>query len=445
MIEDVKPSAKRVQKHHVHKIVEQVQTQNNLPSNPPQQRPQPPGIADAHPKVDFDIDELAIDDSPPVGVAPDDTQPEQSGPMKPKSNWKDKFKFSWPPKKKEWITSLVIVLFCGSAVAFILTHTGTKPVASAAIVPANKVKKVPVSDLVPSTLSGLPVNPAVNKIPVTALMVENSDFARPQAGLSQAGVVFEAIAEGGITRFMALYQDTSPGNIGPIRSARPYYLQWALGFDASLAHVGGSPDALNDINAWGVKDLNEFYNSGAYHRISSRAAPHNMYTSIAALNQVEASKGYNSVNFTGFPRKKESALTTPTAKSVNMNISWSDYAVHYDYDSATNSYNRSEGGAAMVDSNTGTQLSPKVVVAMIVPLSQGALDSTGAYYSDYQVVGNGAVYVFQDGGVTQGTWSKASPTSQITFSDQSGKPIKLNPGQTWLTALGSAGDLSYSP
>src|SRR5581483_6348891 len=112
---------------------------------------------------------------------------------------------------------------------------------------------------VASTLTGLPVDPSVNKRQVTAVMIENSLDARPQSGLDQAGIVFEALAEGGVTRFMALFQDTQPDYIGPVRSARPYYIQWLLGYDAAYAHVGGSPDALNDITAWHVKDLNQFY------------------------------------------------------------------------------------------------------------------------------------------------------------------------------------------
>src|SRR5262249_15833287 len=159
-----------------------------------------------------------------------------------------------------------------------------KPVVAAAKPKKVIAQKVTAPAVTLSTLSGLPVDPAVNQRPVTGVMIENSVQARPQSGLNQAGVVFEAIAEGGITRFLALYQDTTPDNVGPIRSARPYYEQWALGFDAGYAHVGGSPEALNDIKAWGVRDLDQFYNSGSYHRISSREAPHNVYTGITTLN-----------------------------------------------------------------------------------------------------------------------------------------------------------------
>ncbi|HET9098515.1 MAG TPA: DUF3048 domain-containing protein [Candidatus Saccharimonadales bacterium] len=397
-------------------------------------------------KADFDIDELSLDND----VAEDEEENKDNpapgeGKKVPKANWLKRLKMKWPPGKKEWAATLIIVLVCGGITGFVLSHSGPKPVAEAAVIHTKAKPKPAVPTTVPSTLSGLPVTPAQNKLPVTAVMIENSDGARPQAGLSQAGVVFEAVAEGGITRFMALYQDQAPTNVGPIRSARPYYLQWALGFDAALAHVGGSPDALNDIQAWGVKDLNQMYHSSYYHRISTRQAPHNVYTGIPTLNQLEAAKGYTTSNFTGFERKPDSPAKVANAASINMNPSWSDYKVHYDYDSATNSYNRSEAGTPMVDSNTAKQLSPKVVIGLIIPQTQGQLDTTGAYYTVYQVVGSGQAYVFQDGTVEVGTWTKPSPTAQISFKDASGNTLKLNAGQTWITALGASNLLSYSP
>jgi hypothetical protein len=376
------------------------------------------------PIVDFSINE--------------DGETEEKDPKKKKPS---KTRRKWhPTKKEEWFTSLAFILICGVVVAFVVSHSGQKPIAHAAVI-AKKVAPVQSTNgLVPSTLSGLPVSPSLNKQAVTGVMIENSDFARPQAGLSQASVVFEAIAEAGITRFLALYQDTAPTNIGPIRSVRPYYEQWALGFDASVAHVGGSPEALADIKSWNVKDLDQFYNSGAYHRISSRAAPHNMYSSIGALQQLEAKKGFTSTNFSGFPRKQANPLKTPTVNSINLTISGPDYAVHYGYNATTNSYNRSEAGAPHTDSNTNKQLSPNVVIAMVVPYSLEA----DKYHSDYTVIGTGQVFVFQDGNETKGTWTKTSPSSQISFKDVNGKTIALDPGQTWITAVVSPTDVSAS-
>jgi hypothetical protein len=275
-------------------------------------------------------------------------------------------------------------------------------------------------------------------------MIENSDEARPQSGLSQAGVIFEALAEGGITRFLALYEEGQPSSIGPIRSARPYFIDWLLPFDAAYAHVGGSPDALSEIQALNVKNMDEFYNGNYYSRISSREAPHNVYTSMARLQTLEQSKGWTTSNFAGFPRKADTPSKSATVTSINFNPSASDMAVNYQYDPTLNSYKRSEGGAPMIDANTGKQLEPKVVIAIVVPWTDGALDASGAYYTDYSNIGSGTAYVFQDGVVTPGVWQKSSQTSQIQFNTASGIPIKLNAGQTWITTVGSVDEVSYN-
>lgn len=375
-----------------------------------------------------------VNDTPNAGV-------EQATPVAKKSKWKRFNKLNWPPGKKEWGIFIILLLLIGGGVAYAVFHHDTP----ATIKPIPKV--APGDPTVPSTLTGLPVDPSVNKRTVTAVMVENSVDARPQSGLGQAGVVFEAVAEGGVTRFMALYQDTAPDNVGPIRSARPYYVQWSMAFDAGYAHVGGSPEALADIKAWHVRDLDQFSNGGSYHRVSSRAAPHNVYTSISALNQLEVQKGYDTSVYSGFVHKKKAVPTKqpPTAKSISLALSGPVYNAHYDYNAKTNSYDRSVGGAPQIDANTNKQISPTVAIAMVVPYSYGALDSSGAYYSEYGVIGSGPVYIFQDGGVITGTWTKKGNTDQITFTGSDGQPIKLNPGQAWVTAVSGAGNVSYSP
>jgi hypothetical protein len=359
------------------------------------------------------------------------------------------------------IVASLLVLSIGSGSAAYFVVQGHKPKATAIALPKKQVKKAPVITTVASTLTGLQVDPSVNKRPVTAIMIENSPDARPQSGLDQAGVVFEAIAEGGITRFLTLYQDSQPDYIGPVRSVRPYYEQWALGFDAPIAHVGGSPESLVNINVWGIKDLDQFYNSGAYQRVSTRAAPHNVYTSIANLNEIEAKKGYTSSTFIGFARKAEqpykapvasnTKTTTPSkttpdsrtvANGVNLNISSSLYNVHYDYDASTNSYKRTMAGQPHIVVNGAgvqTQVTPKVVVALVMSYS---IQSDGKH-SVYGTIGTGQLFVFQDGTVTPGTWSKADNKSQFQFADNDGHPLTLNPGQTWLTAIGSAGNVTY--
>ncbi|MEI7759006.1 MAG: DUF3048 domain-containing protein, partial [bacterium] len=347
-------------------------------------------------------------------------------------------------KRKAIFLALIIILLLviGGGIYLALNPNKKLPVVSIKKSTPDVVKP----KLVPSTLTGLPVDPSVNNRTVTAIMIENSIDARPQSGLDQAGVVFEAIAEGGVTRFMGVFQDTQPSYIGPVRSARPYYIQWALGFNAAYAHVGGSPDALADLNAWNVRNIDQFANSAAFQRISSRYAPHNVYTSIAQLNTVENTKGWTSSNFKGFIRKADTPAKTPTASNLSFTLSGPIYNPSFTYNPSTNNYTRSENGAVHnVISQSGvlTPITPKVVVALITPLGQGALDSSGAYYSDYNVLGAGQAMIFQDGTEITANWNKQNSTDQITFTDNSGNPIKLNAGQTWLTAVATSANVSY--
>lgn len=396
-------------------------------------------------------------------------------PAEPKVNTHETTKKHWwqfrlqrPRTKKQkliWAAAILVILLTATTTTWALTRSGQTTVAKTTKKAAPK--KVIAPKIIYSTLSGLPVPDAsVNQRTITGVMIENSIDARPQSGLGEASVVFEAVAEGGVTRFLALFQDTAPANIGPVRSARPYYVSWALGFNAAYAHVGGSVDGLADITAWHVQDMNQFYNAGSFHRTTDRDAPHNVYTSIATLNQLEAAKGYSS-SYTGLARKADqlyvapaaatSTSTTTTTKtkpapaadtrtvanSIDFALSGYTYDPHYDYVAATNSYNRSEAGEAHIDANTNKQISPRVVIAMVLPLVRGALDSSGAYYSNYTTTGTGQAYIFQDGTVTQGQWNKADNNAALTFTDSAGTPIPLDRGTTWISAVSGTGQVTY--
>lgn len=356
----------------------------------------------------------------------------------------------WFSQLRPW-QKILCVLFTIAVVlgvsigAYALFGNSEKPVpAPKKVVPTvQKPVEPPKPTTIASTLTGRQVAPEINSRQVTAVMIENSSDARPQGGLQQAGVVFEAIAEGGITRFIALFQDTDTESIGPVRSVRPYYISWAQGFDAAIAHVGGSPEALQIIRDRGLKDMDQSYNSKFFQRVTFRYAPHNVFTSTAQLRQLQDSKGYTNSNYTGFARTatKGTPANPVTAGKISVNISSANYASSYTYDPATNTYARSLAGAPHTDITTKTQITPDVVVAMVVNYSIHA----DGIHSVYDTLGGGQVYVFQNGSVTTGTWAKPDHTAQITFSDSSGKPILLNPGQTWITAVNSAGKVTYTP
>ncbi len=406
-----------------------------------------PQQAQQAPQQDLPIDdsdadaplEPAMPASLPYGSAPASGQATTSR----KRSFKERLRSL---SKKQWalIISLTVLVLAGGGVgAYALFFNKPKPVAHAPV-QTHKAVTPPKPTTVANTLSGRQVDPSINTRPVLGVMIENSTDARPQSGLNDAGVVFEAVAEGGITRFLALFQDKNPPYLGPVRSVRPYYIQWAMGFDAGIAHVGGSPEALQNMKDWKAKDLDQFTNGAYFHRITSRAAPHNVYTSMDQLFDLSNKKGYSSSTFTGFPRKTAAPSKTPTAKTIDFTISGSAFNVHYDYDAANNRYMRSEGGAphnVVDEKGTATQLAPDVVVALV--MAQG-LNADGIH-TTYASLGSGHAYVFQDGTVTEGTWKKNSQNEQLTIVDDAGKPIKLNPGQTWLTAVADTSRVASKP
>lgn len=298
--------------------------------------------------------------------------------------------------------------------------------------PSPKVMAKEQPTIYRSPLTGKQVDSeAATKQLVTAIMIENSPDARPQSGLKEAGVVFGAIAEGGIIRFLALYQESKPQLIGPVRSLRPYYIDWLAPFDPSVAHIGGSANALKEIRNGQYKDIDQFFNAQAYWRATDRYAPHNVYTSFQKLDELNKSKGFTTSNFTGWPRKLDSPNASPTAKKINIDVSSPTFDEAYEYDPADNNYKRSHGTGAHTDREAG-QYTPKTVVVIKVPTHIGFEDG---YREQMTTTGHGQAYVFQDGILVEGYWQKSDRKAQMKFYDKFGRPIPFNIGQTWITVI----------
>lgn len=291
-----------------------------------------------------------------------------------------------------------------------------------------------------SPLTGVATEEALTKRHVTAIMIENSPDARPQSGLKDAGVIFEAVAEGGITRFIALYQEGRPGLVGPVRSVRPYYVEWAAGFDPAVAHIGGSARALQMIRSgsYGV-DMDQFFNAGSYWRATDRYAPHNVYTNFDRMDALAAAKGKTASTFTFAQRVDEKAAKTPNASRINIGVSSGSFNVDYEYDAASNSYVRKQGGELHTDREAG-QLQPKVVIALRVQMSHAFEDGNREQIA---TTGSGQGYVFQNGTVAEVTWSKADAKSPLVLTGADGKPVSLVRGQTWITALAASRNVSW--
>lgn len=378
----------------------------------------------------------------PVFKTPEEySEPEEIIEVEPPKKEKKKLlsRFKNLSKKQRMLVLLAIgIILIGITYGALALFTKDPPAPPAESIAAKPEPEKPTTE--PSRLTGVQVKPELNKLPVTAVMIENSPDARPQSGLRDAGVVFEAIAEGGITRFLTLFQEAQPGYIGPVRSVRPYYLDWVTAFDAPIAHAGGSAQALAQLRSTNLKDLEAFQNPNYYQRVSTRFAPHNLYTSRKQLLELQKTKGWTSSNFTGFIRKeKEEPLKTPLARTISLNISGFNYNPSFTYNPKTNGYLRKLAGEPHKDEKSKKQIEPKVVVVMVISRSQNGI------YSVYKTIGKGTVYIFQDGNVQKGTWSKTKRLNQITFSDSKGKTIGLNAGQTWITAVADSGRVAFKP
>lgn len=294
-----------------------------------------------------------------------------------------------------------------------------------------------------SSLGQLPVKSAdkINQ-PVTSIMIENSPDARPQSGLKDAEIVFEAIAEGGITRFVATYQVNKPQMIGPVRSLRPYYLDWITPFNASIAHVGGSQEALDRVRNGQHRDIDQMANGSFYWRSTDRYAPHNVYTNFDKLDTLNNKKGFSSSQPKSFSRQDEpekDKMPKNDIKTIDLTINSQLYNVKYSYDNETNSYKRFMAGNPHLDREKG-QITPKVVIAMMVDMS---LMQDGVH-NQIKTVGTDTAYIFQNGTLTKAEWHKSDVNEQIVFTDSNNKQIKLNKGQIWISAIPkNKGDVSW--
>lgn len=338
-------------------------------------------------------------------------------------------------------TPLAIIAIAGAILLGLVISRDHPRVSSAIVINYLATIPEPEPTRYYSPLTGSEVKTeAITKNAVTAVMIENSPDARPQSGLKDAGVVFEARAEGGITRFMALYQESKPQLIGPVRSVRSVFVDWLKPFDASIAHVGGNSRALAVVRDGTYRDIDQFFNAAYYWRATDRYAPHNVYTSFAKLDDLNLSKGYTTSKPASFARVDGEPATSPNAKNISITISSALYNSSYSYDSKTNTYKRSQGGEAHLDREKG-QIAPSVIVALKVN-EQTVLED--GYREKIDVIGSGSGYIFQNGTVTAITWKKSSRDGQISFTDKDKKDVALVRGQTWIVGVpNGVGDISW--
>ena len=352
------------------------------------------------------------------------------------------------PKKWKILSVIlfIVFVFIWGLVGFVI---GKKSVAAPPVGTFKNKNTLPEFAEIPSPINGILYTKSESeswkpRLPL-AVVIENHADARPQSGLNKADVIYETLAEGGITRFLVIFL-SEDSRIGPVRSNRPYFLDWVSEYSAGYSHVGGSPQAQQLVKSYKIKDLDQFFiGFPTYERVSNRSAPHNVYTTTTRLRTIASSRGYKgTANISSWLFTDLEAVESERGKKFVLSLGFLGtfgYDVRWVYDRKSNSYSRFIGGVKHTDAEDGKQVTAKTIV---VQYSNVSPDSSGHGRVKIQTIGSGKVQVFKNGTVVSGTWRKKSRTDRTRFLDSSGKEISLNRGKIWIEVVPSGSQVSIS-
>ncbi|MFH1078584.1 MAG: DUF3048 domain-containing protein [Patescibacteria group bacterium] len=336
-------------------------------------------------------------------------------------------KRSWPQLAGG---AVLILLLCGTFITLSIRGTFRKT--------DNLPPTTPPTETTSSTgmavrrLDGVLVTEGEEALQPYAVMVENAPEARPLMGPADANLVVEAPVEGGITRLMLVFDATSTADqIGPVRSARPYYVEFASALDAVYAHCGGSSDALALIRKTvGFRDLDEFANGNRFWRSSKRSAPHNIYTSMEELRAASDSKEWNDGTVIAPWRyvNPEDAIETGDVTDVRVPYGGT-FTATWSYDAATDAYTRSQAGSVQHDAD-GTVVTSMNVIILLT--EERVLDAVGRL--KVRTTGSGKAWLFRDGKRFDVTWHRTEG-SWLRFETTDGNDAMFRPGKTWISVV----------
>jgi hypothetical protein len=315
-----------------------------------------------------------------------------------------------------WIALAIAVLFVGMFLYWIFRGTSI-----------TIVNREPTGPLSP--LTGQPCDTAGQR-PI-AVMLASDPEARPLSGIGEADMVFEMpVTPNGITRMMAVYQCAEPKEIGSVRSARQDFIPLAQGVDAILAHWGGERDALDELNAHVIDNVDALlYEGTTFYRKANIPRPHNGFTTLALIRERADELGYRaSTSLPAYPHMTDRGSLNLGNLADTVAVPWPQgMDVRFSYDQSANTYLRWRGGTPEIDKTTGQQVRVSVVVSM---------KTTSSFLRDQYIsvrtLGTGDATIWQDGRSITGLWKKLTATDTLSFTDSQGKAIPLEPGPIWV-------------
>ncbi|WP_050613884.1 DUF3048 domain-containing protein [Bacillus testis] len=266
-----------------------------------------------------------------------------------------------------------------------------------------------------------------------AVMVNNHPDARPQSGLQKADIVYEMLAEGEITRFLAVYQSEFPDMVGPVRSARDYYIRLAKGLDSLFICHGYSPEAKALLDQGYVDHLNGlFYDGTLFKRDKTRKAPHNSYITFNHIEEGANEKHYNMASppkpFLFMDRQETTRIEGESGNEATVEYGNRLFDVHYAYDESIGRYTRSTAGEQMKDRDSGNPVYIDNIIVLDAP--HAVTDSKGR--RDIDLTGGGEAYLLQKGKWNRIQWRYLD---QVLTFQKDGEALKLVPGKTWVNIV----------
>ena len=306
------------------------------------------------------------------------------------------------------------------------------PLATATPVPTEDVLARPGADL-----TGTAVDPALgHRLPI-AVLIDDNRVARPQSGFNGASLVYQAPADGGETRYMFVYQESDSPDIGPVRSGRVYFVHWASEVHAAIAHYGGDnftrayldehdPALFTSVDALGR-------GARAFHRIQSRKAPHNGYTSSEALRAMAIAHGAPASMPAALERRAfvDESPAAERGTTQTVSIPYRTGTIEYRYNAGANLYQRIVDGRRQIDPADGQRVHTRNVVVLFQPFKIDTRIEPGHSRPVVGAIGTGRAFVFREGRLTEATWSKADEAATTRLLGPDGREIPLVRGRTF--------------
>ena len=269
-----------------------------------------------------------------------------------------------------------------------------------------------------------------------AVMIDNHSGAWPQANLNKAYMVYEIVVEGGETRLMALFKGQNLEKIGPVRSSRHYFLDYALENDAIYVHHGWSPQAQRDISSLGVNNINGIQESSSnFWRVKDKSAPHNLFTSTESILKIAERKGYSKTSnkksvLNYVSNEVEMPSTAINATSVTIPHS-NLQTVKYEYDEQTKTYKRYARNKLQTDYITGEPVTTKnIIITMCENYTLDDSENKGR--QGLKNIGTFKGYYITDGKAIEIECTKNARDEQTVYKDLNGKEIEVNDGNTFV-------------